>query len=291
MKTFAFFLLSFSAVFAFAGTDAKTTAPEPEGAKLWDVTAKTSYVFSSDFDSGDRRLGSQDALGLEFRAVRRIPIQGDWYFKIGAQYDRFDFGSSGAHVPAHLQSVAAVLAIEYLSRGRTGFIFQITPGAYFENDVNAGAFDIPIYAGMAFRLTDNFFLVGGFTAGLLREYPILPALGFVWNVSEQWKINMLVPRPGIIYTPSEKWSFWAGGELVGGAFRTGDSDEPELRNAVVSYREIRAGVAATWKPCPGAELVLGTGWTFERQFDYHRAGRTFTTEGAPYLNFSVQCSF
>jgi hypothetical protein len=283
---------------AFAGADHEfknTVAPQAEETlvPLDEFSLNSSYVFDGDFR--DSSLGDQNAMHNRFRFDHRLPLGSGWYFKVGAAYDRFDFSSSRAPVPNHLQSAAAILSVEYKVNGRTGFLFETSPGVYFSNDINSSAFDIPTNVGLAYPVFggDKFYLVGGVSFSLLRSYPFLPVLGVEWKPNDRWELRGYLPEPRLIYTQSDACKLWIGGELAGGAYRTDERDTAprKLSGEVLTYSEYRVGagvIYAGWKPF---QVDVGAGYAFERAFDYHRADERFATNGAPYVAVQIRAEF
>ncbi len=266
--------------------------PSSEPANI--VNVRSSYVFESDFKRGDGRYGKQDALNSLISYDHRFNITGKWYFRLGLGYSRFDFGATSAPTPNHLQGAWGTIAFEYLVNGQTGFLFESRPGVYFENDINSDAFNAPTVLALAIPIVKEkfYFVVGALYTGF-GGYPVLPVAGASWTISERWKLSALFPNPRLIYTASDSLKFWAGGELVGGAYRT-DNDRVtpgKLRNALVDYAEYRAGAGVTWVVCPGFELDAGAGWAFRREFDFHRAGEKYRLEGAPAITLRGEATF
>jgi Domain of unknown function (DUF6268) len=262
----------------------------------------SSYVFESDFERGDDAKG--DAWSSNFRFGYRIPFDGpdwsqrdcsQWYIRLGADYSRFDFDNSGGlPIPNTLQSISAIVAVEYLVKGRTAFLFEAFPGLYFEHDIDSDVFDVPVRAAAALKISEGLYGVIGVSYSGFRKYPFLPIAGIQWQLNDAWTLSLVPPEPRIIYSPSPEWEFWAGGELTGGAFRT-DSREVErkekLSNAVVTYSEYRAGLGFTYTT-EAWRVEVGAGYAFQREFDYHRAEEGFETdEGAPYVRAELRLKF
>ena len=44
----------------------------------------------------------------------RFLITGNWYFRAGVEYERYDFGGSDNGLPDHLQALYGHLALEYV---------------------------------------------------------------------------------------------------------------------------------------------------------------------------------
>ena len=71
------------------------------------------------------------------------------------------------------------------------------------------------------------------------EYPVLPAAGLIWNIRPMnLTLNLMFPRPRLVYHVTPHLSLYAGGGMVATTFRT-DSDQgdkiglPRFNNASV----------------------------------------------------------
>ena len=262
--------------------------------------ATSSYVFESDFERGNNASG--DSLNTDIGFGYRIPLGltspnrecGEWFLRLGARYNRFDFDNSGdLNLPNTLQGISGVIALEYLVRGEIAILLETRPGVYFEHDIDSEDFDSPTNLAVAFVISENFYGVVGATASRFRSYPILPVIGFVWRVTPQWTVRAIAPDPRIIYSPSENLSFFVGGELAGGGFRVdGDQNrQSNLRNAVVNYSEYRANAGVIWR-ADRTEFELSGGYAFQRKFDFHRAEEGYATdEGAPFVKAEMRTAF
>jgi hypothetical protein len=256
---------------------------------------ESGYVFSSDLHRGGS-FGDQDALSNSFSYGHRFLLSGHLYLNLGISYDRFDFGSTGAPVPDHLQGVAANIAIEYMHNNDIGAFIQVKPGFYTENDFNSASFDAPITLGRIFVLQpDKLYVFAGLNASFLRgQYPVLPLAGIIWMPSEKLRFLALLPEPRIIYSPCNKWDFWAGGQLTGGSFRT-DRDDTivphKLSNAGVDYSDYRVGGGFIYSPSDAVTIDFGGGYSLQRKFNFDRADMTFKTDPAPYLRLEIKAKF
>ena len=283
----------------------KKIIQEPLAAEAaWVVKFKTSYTWESDFSRGQQRGASGDSFFKGVEIGHRIALgsglpaltdDGAWYLRLGANYERWDFGNSGGlPIPNHLQSAAGVIALEYMVKGQLGFILETQPGIYFEDDIRGNNFDAPTKLALAYPVSDNFVIIGGVTYAGMRSIQFIPVIGFSWTINDKWKVSMIPPEPRVIYTASENLHLWAGGELAGGSYRVDERQTREkksLNNAVLDYTEWRAGAGFTYKVA-NCELELGGGYAFQRKFDYHRAEEGFETdEGAPYVKFQFGGSF
>ncbi|MFZ1220876.1 MAG: hypothetical protein WAO00_16395 [Chthoniobacterales bacterium] len=267
--------------------------PEPVSLDLIEI--ESSYVTGSDLHRSVS-FGDQDAIQNSLSYAHRILLSGHLYLRLGIDYNRFDFSSTAAPVPDHLQSVAAVVGVDYMHNNDVGAFLQVKPGFYTEDNFDSASFDAPITLGRIFVLKpDHLYLFTGLNASFLRgRFPVVPLVGLIWMPDDKWKVLGLLPEPRIIYSPNDKWDFWMGGELIGGAFRTDRNDTifpSKLNGAEVDYSEYRAGGGFIYSPCNNVSIDLGGGYSFRREFDFHRADIRYKADGAPYLRLEFKAKF
>lgn len=273
----------------------RVDATKEKAVSLDIIELESSYVFESDLNRRGS-FGEQWAASNSFAYGHRVFLSGHLYLHVGIAYDRFDFGTTAAPVPDHLQSVAGIIGIDYMHEDDVGAFIQVKPGFYTENDFDSASFDAPITLGRIFVLqTDHLYLFTGLNASFLRgRFPVIPLAGLIWMPNDQWKVLGVLPEPRVIYSPNDKWDFWAGGELVGGSFRT-DRDNTivpaNLNGAAVDYSEYRAGGGIIYSPCNNVSVDLGGGYAVQRKFDFHRAGVKYEADGAPYLRLEFKAKF
>ncbi|HEY1581883.1 MAG TPA: hypothetical protein VGF73_02155 [Chthoniobacterales bacterium] len=292
-------LLSARPLWAGTETDEKatvaTTQSTGEAVPLDLFKIESGYVFESDLNHGGS-FGKQSEIQNEFEYGHRIQLHGNFYAHLGISYDRYDFGSTGAPVPNHLQALAGVFGVDYMHGKDVGAFFQVRPGFYFQNDVGISSFDIPITLGRIFVVKeDKLYIFGGAYASFLRSgFPVLPLAGVIWIVSDDVRLMAVLPEPKLIYSPNKKLDLWVGGELVGGSFRTDRNENilpKKLNGTQIDFSEYRAGVGLTYAVCKDLSLDLGAGVSIERQFDFGRAGETYRTDPSPYVRLQMSASF
>jgi hypothetical protein len=259
------------------------------------VELESSYTFESDLHRHGS-FGDQYSIQNSFSYAHRFFLRGHLYLKLGVEYDRFDFGKTAGPVPEHLQSVAALIGVDYMHNDDIGAFIQLRPGIYTEDDFDDAAFDVPITLGRIWVLQpDHLYLFTGVTSSFLRgRFPVIPIAGLIWEPNDQWKVLAMLPEPRVIYSPNDHFDFWAGGELAGGSFRT-DRDNTivpaRLNGAQVDYSEYRVGGGFIYSPRENISFDLGAGYAIQRQFDFHRAGLKYKADGAPYLRLEFKAKF
>ena len=282
---------------AWAGLESHYFANSAEEKTPIDLfSLEGGYVFESKLQEGNTGFGKQDAFELETEYSHRFLIKGNWYFRAGINYNRFEFGDSSAPVPDHLQSIGALFSIEYCVHGDRGAFLEVRPGFYGENNFDSSSFDIPITLGRAWVLQpDKIFLFTGVNASFLRgQYPVIPLVGLVWHFNEQWMLYGVVPEPRLVYMPNKKLDIWVGGQFTGGSFRTDESNTifpARLSHAEVDYSDYRVGAGMVWHATDAIHIDLGGGYSIQRRFNFERAELDYKTDPAPYLRLLVKAEF
>lgn len=276
-------------------TAVATTQKTLEATPLDLFKFEEGYVFESDLNHGGS-FGRQDEIQTEMEYGHRIRVSGNLYVHVGFSYDRYDFGSTSAPVPNHLQGLAGVFGIDYMHGEDVGAFFQVRPGFYFQNDIDIASFDAPITLGRIFVVQeDKFYIFAGAYASFLRSgIPVLPLAGVIWIPCDNVRLMAVLPEPKLIYSPTKKLNLWIGGELVGGSYRTDRNDgiQPgKLRGAQVDFSEYRAGVGVDYAISDRVSFGVAAGYSLQRNFDFGRAGETFRTDPSPYVRLQMSAAF
>src|ERR1051325_3344173 len=95
----------------------KTDDEETNSRDLFSL--ETNYTFSGDFQQSE--FGEGTSLYNDFSYDHRFLLKGNWYFRTGVEYERYDFGGTANGLPGHLQAIYGHLAIEYVLHDRAGF--------------------------------------------------------------------------------------------------------------------------------------------------------------------------
>ena len=286
---------------AWAGSDdaskavVASTAVQPDETPLDIFKMESSYDFESDLNHGGS-FGKQDLIQNEFEYGHRFRISGNTYAHVGLAYDRFDFGSTSAPVPNHLQSLAGVVGVDVMRGSDVGAFLQFRPGFYTQNDFDISSFDVPITLGRVFVAQPDklYFFVGVYASFLRGGTPVLPLAGVVWYPSEQLHVLAVLPEPRIVYSPTKNLNLYVGGELSGGSYRTDSNDgitPHKLSGAQVDFNDYRAGLGVAYTLNKNVSLDFGAGYSIERHFAFHRAGENYRTDPSPYLRLQLNAAF
>lgn len=299
----------------FAGTAPELQlAPSPteeEANHLNIFDYETVYTGNSDFKHYRGIFGDGDSLYNDISYSHRFLITGNWYLRLGAEYERFDFGGDNGPnhlsptglvlggnngLPDHLQTIHALLAYEYIVKDHAGAGVELDPGVYFEDHANGDAFDIPWKVWVTFPLKkDKIFGVIG-AGGAINQNPIVaPGGGLIWLFTDHLRLEGVFPKPALVYNPNDDWEFRIAGNLFFESYRTDDVITParklQVHDPVVQYSEIRAGVQVTYSHFKPFDITLDVGATIERDFDFFRAEASVKSDPAPYGRVAIEAKF
>jgi hypothetical protein len=272
-------------------------SPTPKDENSHDLfSTETIYTLHSDFRDDNDKLGHGDSLYDDFSYDHRFLITGKWYLRLGAEYERFDFGGTDNGLPDHLQAAYAHLAYEYVVHDHAGASIELDPGVYFQDHVSGDAFDIPWKIFVSFPLKkDKIFGVIGLGGGLFQHPIVAPGGGLIWLFSDKLRLEGVFPKPALVYEANDDWQFRIQANLFYESFRTDDvfttQKKIQLQNAVVQYNEDRIGVMAKYSGIKPFRIIVGAGYTFLREFDFFRASRRAKLDPAPYVQLSLEAKF
>src|SRR6266404_1078845 len=296
-----FFISVFLSAFpsAIAGAPTYEVQPSPTPAddnhrELFDY--ELDYTGNSSLFDYRGIFGNGHSLYNDSSYAHRFLITGKWYFRAGVEYERFDFGGTDNGLPDHLQTVHALLAVEYVVHDHAGAGIEIDPGPYFQNNITGDSIDIPWKVFVSFPLKkDKIFGVIG-VGGAINQNPVVaPGGGLIWLFTDKFRLEGVFPKPALVYNPSDDWEFRILGNLFYESFRTDDVITPErklqVHNAWVQYSEDRVGVLAKYSGFKPFNIKLGGGYTVKRDFDFFRAEASAKTRPAPYVQVEIEARF
>lgn len=295
MKKARFLFVIFFLATAASALAEPSPTPAPGSANLLEkISIETTYTLNSDFR--DSRLGDGSSFFNDFAYDRRFLINGNWYFRAGVEYERFDFGGTDNGLPDHMQAAYTHLAVDYVVRDFPAASLEVDPGVYFQDRITGDAFDIPWKIYVSFPIKkDKIFMIVGLGGGIHTSPPVAPGGGLIWIFSDKLRLEGVFPKPALVYEPADNWQLRLLGELVYESFRTDDVVTPlrklQVHNAPVEYNEDRVGVQASYSGFKLFKISASTGYTLIRQFDFFEESARAKTDPAPYFKVSINARF
>lgn len=168
-------------------------------------------------------------------------------------------------VPEQLYKVAVDLQLDVPVTETVGVSVGVTPGLWTDFvETDGDDFRLPARALLTFRVNDSLFLAGGvlYTDNIRRN--VLPAVGVVWNPTNEWHLEVLYPRSRLVYRFNDDWSVYFVFERGGTTYniRTNGQDED------MEYRDWRAMLGLEVSRWSGFDLFVEVGGAWERKFRF-----------------------
>ncbi|NLG35309.1 MAG: hypothetical protein GX548_08140 [Lentisphaerae bacterium] len=104
---------------------------------------------------------------------------------------------------------------------------------------------------------------------------VYPAGGVVWRAGESLSVNLLLPSPSVVWTPSERWGIFVFAQPAGDRWRVEDDEAGEQVFLMESWR---AGAGAEWRVWGPAWLRVAGGMDLARRYEVRSGGRTVLDE-------------
>lgn len=207
---------------------------------------------------------------------------------VNLSWDHFDFKGFPLD---ELDAYGVQLGVTWIYMGfeDRALITRLSPGVF--SDFNAITGDDLRLFGMILgvhKLSDTF----SYGLGIIYnqdfgEPRVYPAAGFNWQISERVELDMNMPRPKIVYRPSEDTHFSLHGAPAGDKW----SLEFEGEDLELILENIRVGVEAEHQFAENFWLALDVGVNFNRSYELEgEGGRDIIDSGAddaPYVRVGV----
>lgn len=117
--------------------------------------------------------------------------------------------------------------------------------------------------GIGYRFSESFTLLGGaYFSQDFGESRLLPAPGFIWTPSDKWTLSLIPPRLRIAYSPNENWRIAAEAFPDGGSWSI---TTQEGQSAFLDRSGVRMGLRVERRVSGNGWLYLGGGWMVGRE--------------------------
>lgn len=281
-----------------ADSAAKSTAV---AAPQVQVLASYSYVGSSKssfYGTGPKA----DAQTVNAAVLAEMPVNDDWFIPVGVQsFNGFFGGLDGLPAPDGIHTLGIGAGVGRRIDERWTVSATVGPQFYRLEDMDSSAIGFGGVVRAVYRWRPNVTLALGLGIQPDRDVPVLPAMGMRWDINTNWTLNLMFPKPEIIYKVNSDLDVFAGVGLNFAVFRA-DKDMGEklnsdvlnpsrYNNALGTYRDFHLGAGVDYKLARGLYLSAEGGYSVGREFDYTRLDETLSFKPAPYVQTSIRWWF
>jgi len=288
---------------AIAQTTEFGMAPQQNGVREpgmrppFDVTLESSYTAAGKAKFRGADFSNSDAYNVSLGLRTRAPLNEHWSIPLELRSQNLFLGSlAGVPVPEDIHTLQFGTGLSYRPNDRWMFRALVSPTLYKFSDV--GGNDIGVSGGLTamWNYSPSLKFMAGVVFSPDSDLEVLPVAGLDWAINDQLDLRLMFPKPRLIYTPNDHWSFHAGASLNMATFRTSDSlgtsiGLPQYNDAIGTYRDIRIGLGVGYRINKTLSVEANGGYSVNRQIDYTRIDERVEFDPAPYAGLSMRLSF
>jgi Domain of unknown function (DUF6268) len=266
----------------------------------YELSSDAAFIGRGSVDLGSKTAGIFKEVTSSATFVLSDQIATPFILRLGIDWDRFAFNTSNrlTPLPASVDALDAVIGGDIQLTSALLIRIEAHPGIYGSfNEVTGRDFNMPIRIGASYFKSDRLIYIVGVSVDVNSDWPVIPAVGLYWKVSDHWVIDGVAPRPQLQYILSDKITLFAGADLQTETFRVDNEfgtarGIPKLNHAILDFWEIRGGAGLTWAVTGKVKLDLEAGTVPYRQFDFNRADFNMSSSSwSPYVRLGLSASF
>lgn len=297
--------LACAAAPALAASSGGAPAPQPaESAALEpQVQALASYSYVGSSKSSFYGTGPKaDAQTVNAAVLAEIPVSDDWFIPVGVHSFNGFFGSlDGLPTPDSIHTLGFGAGVGRKINEQWTVSATMGPQFYRLEDVDSSDVGIGGVVRAVYRWRPNVTVSLGLGIQPDRDVVVLPAVGVRWDINTNWTLNLMFPKPEIIYKVNPDLDVFAGVGLNFTVFRAdkdmgervnqNNIDTARFNNALGTYHDFHLGAGVDYQLVRGLYLSAEGGYSVGREFDYSRLDETVSFKPAPYVQTSIRWWF
>lgn len=264
---------------------------------LFDVTLESSYTAAGKAKFRGADLSDSDAYNVSLGLRTRAPLNEHWSIPLELRSQNLYLGSlAGIPVPEDIHTLQFGTGLSYRPNDRWMFMALVSPTLYKFSDL--GGNDIGISGGLTamWNYGPSLKFMFGMVFSPDSDLKVLPMAGLDWAINDKLDLRLMFPKPRLVYTPNDHWSFQVGADLNMATFRTSDSlgtsiGLPQYNDALGTYRDIRIGTGVGYRISKSLSVEASAGYSVNRQIDYTRIDERVEFDPAPYAGFGLRLGF
>jgi hypothetical protein len=253
----------------------------------WKAQMSVSYLPSADIHSIP---GTVDMADYRLRIARDIKLNDRLTLTLGGGYGlKHSDATFLADLPQDLHALFFEAGVRYRINDKAFASIKLSPGFCSDfKDLGSEDLRMPTLALGGYEFDNGITVVGGFMYRFgSRAKAFTPALGLIYQPSQYWKFDLVLPRPAVTYFASRQLQLFVAGDVT--------SDEYELKGQsfgakAIKYSDIKAMVGVNYFPVPAVKISTAIGHTFDRKFVFYDGGLyrpNLVMDNVPFFNVSL----
>ncbi len=276
----------------------KETQPPSLTMPAWLVDLRTSYTTASDAEfKGRKAIGDSAAFAFDLSIGRKFTLNDSWslFFSVASSNLYLD-SVPGGPIPDEIHTAKFTAGLEYKWSDKTTIRAFMSPSLYRLEDIDS---DASGYSGgllMTYLYSPSLTVTLGVMASSGGSFPVIPLAGVNWKINDQLELQLMIPKPRLLYRITPKWTVFAGADATSATFRTNKDFETKgelnkYNNELADYKDIRAGVGTGFEITRGVRMEVEGGYSIYRQLDYVDRDEEVKFDPSPYATITLKASF
>ena len=261
----------------------------------WTISVDYSYVGAGGI-SFQGIKGNSDAQSVNASVRGEIPLGSKWFVPVGIGSRNLFLGTiAGAPIPDQINTLAFNTGVGYHCNDQWTFAGRVGPRLYRVDNVNGNDVGITGVVMAIYKWKPNLMIALGIAFDPDNQVPVLPAAGLRWDIRPELTLNLMFPKPEIIYRWNPKLSLFVCGDLNFATFRAdqnlGDKiGQPVFNNALGTYRDFHIAGGAKYQILGALSISIEGGYSVGREIDYTRINKTVSFDPSPYIQIGLKSS-
>jgi len=272
------------------------------GGTAWQAGVNLGYVGGTSAKFQGTRSGDSDAYNVNVNAGTRVTLTDVWSLNLGLVSDNYFLGTvAGDPIPNAIHTLRLNTGVGYRWNDQWSFNALLSPSLYRFEDVNGD--DFGVSGGVVATFVQNSALTWAF--GIIgspdSDVPVLPIVGVRWLINDHYTLEVGMPKTRLTYKIEPNLAIYAGLDLNGTTFRTGEhllppntppsNNSGQYNSALATYRDIRLGVGASYQFWRGVRAEAETGFSVYREINYKDINQSVDFKPAPYVRLGLGVRF
>ncbi len=254
------------------------------------------YVAPGDVDFYGTK-GHSEAQSVNVLVTGEIPLNQRWYMPLGLGSANTWFSTVfGVPIPDQIDTLHLNAGLGYRFNDQWTVSGSFGPVLYTLHDIKSDDVGFVGTARAVYRPKPNLIVTFGIAVNPDSDIPVFPAFGARWDIQTNLTLNLIFPKPGVIYRPTPKVSLFVGGGLNGATFRTDDqmgvkTGLPQFNRALATYWDFHLGAGFEYAILRHVSVNVEGGYSLGRQIRYDDPDETVKFDPSPYVQAEVRCRF
>lgn len=178
---------------------------------LFDVTLESSYTAAGKAKFRGADFSDSDAYNVSLGLRTRAQLNEHWSIPLELRSQNLYLGRlAGVPVPEDIHTLQFGTGLSYRPNDQWMFMALVSPTLYKFSDL--GSNDIGGSGGITamWNYSPSLKFMFGVMFSPDSDLKVLPMAGLDWAINDQLDLHLMFPKPRLIYTPNDHWSFHSG---------------------------------------------------------------------------------